>query len=85
MVISRTLGAAIGPGGGVVVLAVEPGMPAAKAGIKPGDVLGRPTDCAASLSHSFAPRKEARTIEWTVHRPTEGAVVHPALKRLTKP
>jgi predicted metalloprotease with PDZ domain len=69
MRISRTLGAKMSGGGGVRIFEVEPDKPAAKAGIQPGDRLGELSDCASSLSRSFRPRKEARTIEWTVRRP----------------
>ena len=63
------LGAQIRGGGGVRVLAVKPGGAAAKAGLKPGDVFGEQEDCASGLVHFFAPREEARTVEWTVRRP----------------
>jgi hypothetical protein len=66
---SGALGAEISGGGGVRVLAVKPGQAAAKAGLKPGDVFGEPEDCASGLVHFFAPREEARTVEWTVRRP----------------
>jgi hypothetical protein len=66
---SGALGAEISAGNGVRVLVVRPGGAAAKAGLQPGDVFGEPDQCASSLSHFFAPRKEARTVEWTVRRP----------------
>jgi len=66
---SGALGAQISGGGGVRVLAVQPGGAAAKAGLQPGDVFGEPDQCASALSRFFAPRKEARTVEWTVRRP----------------
>jgi hypothetical protein len=67
--ISRVLGIEMTADRGVRVLSVEPDKPAAKAGLQPGDRLGDPSDCASSLYGSFAPRKELRTIEWTVRRP----------------
>jgi hypothetical protein len=69
IVVVRTLGAQVSSSGGVRVLAVEPDKPAAKAGIQVDDRLGKPGDCVNSLYRSFAPRKEARTVEWTVRRP----------------
>lgn len=76
--VSGALGAAIGPGNGCPVLNVEPGGPADKAGIQRFDRLGEPSDCAMTLYHSFKPRKEARTIEWTVRRPKGQASESPA-------
>jgi hypothetical protein len=66
--ISMILGAEIAAKGGVPVIAVEPDMAADKAGVKPGDCLGEPGDCPASLYESFVPCEEARTVEWTVRR-----------------
>lgn len=76
--VSGALGAAIGPGNGCPVLNVEPGGPADKAGIQRFDRLGEPGDCAMSLYRSFKPRKEARTVEWTVRRPKGQAPESPA-------
>lgn len=67
--VSGALGAAIGGGNGCPVLKLDPEGAAAKAGIKRFDRLGEPSDCASSLYRTFKPRKEARTIEWTVRRP----------------
>ena len=67
--VSGALGAMIGPGNGCPVLKVEPDGPAAKAGIQRFDRLGEPGDCVRSFYHFFKPRKEARTVEWTVRRP----------------
>jgi len=69
MRMSGALAAEVSGGGGVRVLAVKPGGAAAKAGLQPGDVFGDPDQCASSFSHFFAPREEARTVEWTVRRP----------------
>ncbi len=66
---SGALDAQLSGGGGVRVLAVKPGGPADKAGLKPGDVFGEQEDCASGLVHFFAPRKQAHTVEWTVRRP----------------
>ena len=63
------LEAQISGGGGVRVLAVKPGGPAAKAGIQPGDVFGEPDQCASGLAHFVRPHTKARTVEWTVRRP----------------
>jgi hypothetical protein len=67
--LTGALGAMIGPGNGCPVLVVEPDGPAAKAGIQPLDRLGEPGDCASALYYAFRPRKEARSVEWTVRRP----------------
>jgi hypothetical protein len=77
-ILSRVLGAAVGPGGGVPVLSLEPDKPAAKAGIKVGDRLGERDACPSSLYGSFFPRKTARTIKWTVHRPKSATPQKPA-------
>ena len=84
-VISAILGAQIGGAGGVPVFSIQPGKPAAKAGIQPGDRLGGPNDCPSSLSGSFAPGKEPRTITWTVRRPKSTARQHPVGKPLAAP
>jgi hypothetical protein len=78
MRITGALGAAIGPGNGCPVLSVEPDGPADKAGIQRFDRLGEQSDCASSLYRSFKPRKEARTVEWTVRRPKGAASRSPA-------
>ena len=83
--LSGVLGAKIGAGGGVLVFAVEPGKPAAKAGIQPGDRLGGPDDCPSSLYRSFAPRKEPRTITWTIRRPKNLPAQPAAGKPLDEP
>ena len=70
--LTGVLGAAVGPGNGCPVLTVEPEGAAAKAGIQPLDRLGEPSDCASALYGSFRPRKDARTVEWTVCRPKAG-------------
>lgn len=67
--ISKTLGVAMGPGNGCPILSVQPGGPAAEAGIQPGDRLGEPSDCSSTLYRSLRPREEPRTIEWTIRRP----------------
>ncbi len=67
--LSKVLGARIGTVAGVPVFAVEPGKPAAKAGIQMGDRLGGPEVCPSSLYKTFTPGKEPRTITWTIHRP----------------
>jgi len=67
--LTGALRASVGPSNGCPVLSVESGGPADKAGIRPGDRLGGPDDCASSLYQSFAPGIYSRTIEWTVHRP----------------
>lgn len=77
MRVSRTLGAAVGPGNGCPVLVVEPDGPAAKAGIQPMDRLGKPSDCISSFYRIFRPRKEARTVEWTIRRPKTPASESP--------
>jgi membrane-associated protease RseP (regulator of RpoE activity) len=78
------LDAQLSGGGGVRVLAVKPGGPAAKAGLKPGDVFGEPEDCASGLVRFFAPRTEAHTVEWTVRRP-KGWVWEPPAAEGTEP
>lgn len=67
--LTGTLRARIGSSNGCPVLSVESGGSADKAGLRPGDRLGGPDDCASTLYPSFAPGVESRTIEWTVHRP----------------
>ena len=75
--ICRTLGVKASGGGGVRIFEVEPGKPAANAGIQQGDRLGKAGQCASSLYLSFRPRKEVRTVEWTVRRPKGDAAEMP--------
>jgi len=77
MRICRVLGVKASGGGGVRIFEVDPGKPAANAGIQPGDRLGEVSECASSLYGSFRPRKDARTIEWTVRRPKGDAAEMP--------
>jgi hypothetical protein len=72
--LSGVLGAVLSQGNGVVVFAVEPGGPAARAGITPGDRLGEPGACPQTLAGSFAPGEKARTISWTIRRPKTAAL-----------
>jgi hypothetical protein len=72
--LSGVLGAALSQGSGVVVFAVEPGKPAAEAGITPADRLGEPGACPNTLVASFAPGEKARTISWTIRRPKTAAL-----------
>ncbi len=72
--LSGTLGAVLSQGNGVIVLAVEPGKPAAKAGITPGDRLGEPGACPNTLADSFAPQEKPHTISWTIRRPKTAAL-----------
>ncbi|UCC67653.1 MAG: hypothetical protein JSV79_11110 [Armatimonadota bacterium] len=72
------LGVRTAPSGGIPVFSVEPGKAAAKAGIQVGDRLGEPDDCAKSIYGAFWPRKETRSIEWTVRRPKVKEVASPA-------
>ncbi len=67
-----TLGVTMYPAEGCPVLTLDEDGPAARAGIKPGDRLGGPDDCANSLSFTFRPKSKARTVEWTVRRPKAG-------------
>ena len=78
--ICRTLGVKASGGGGVRIFEVDPGKPAAKAGIQPGDRLGDVGQCASSLYRSFRPREDVRTIEWTVRRPKGDAAEMPRRK-----
>ena len=54
------------PGLGLFLLL---GLHAFRAGLQRLDRLAEPAECAASISRYFKPRKDARTVEWTVRRP----------------
>lgn len=60
-------------GGGAYVAVVSPGGPAAKSGIRAGDVITsiaeRPTPTAAALSSAIAGLKPGQTVDITVTRP----------------
>ena len=67
--LSAVLGAQLGQSNGVAVFGLAPGLPADKAGLKPGDRLGQPSDCARAPESKFFPGKRERTIAWTIRRP----------------
>lgn len=53
---------------GLCIDTVDPDGPAAKAGVEPGDQLGRPSECPSSTIGRFLPRDEARTVAITITR-----------------
>ncbi|HEX7007887.1 MAG TPA: Do family serine endopeptidase [Alphaproteobacteria bacterium] len=67
--------------GGAVVVSVEPGSPAANAGLKPGDVIiamdGRPVRNASDLRNDIGLVRVGTTIELTVLRGGERLTVRP--------
>ena len=72
--LSGVLGAQLSQSNGVAVFGVAPGLPADQAGIKPGDRLGQPSDCARALESKFFPGKRERTVPWTLRRPRSAAL-----------
>lgn len=63
---------------GLVVGTVVPDGPAAKAGIKPGDMLGEPTDCPNTSLPRFEAGSEPRTVHLNVKRPKGSSEGQPA-------
>lgn len=62
------LGVSIEQPHGLGVGDVVPDGPAAKAGVMPGDQLGRPSDCPNTTLGRFVPGDEARTVAVTITR-----------------
>ncbi len=62
------LGVTISQPHGLCIGSVVPDGPAAKAGIKPGDRLGQPSDCPRSTIDRFLPGDEAREVRVTIRR-----------------
>jgi putative serine protease PepD len=73
-------------GGGVLVSSVDPGGPAARAGINPGDVIvrvaGQPTPSTDLLSSVLAGLKPGRRVPVTVIRGGDKVVVNVTLGEL---
>jgi hypothetical protein len=63
------LGITLGEPHGLEVAGVLPQGPAGRAGIEPGDRMGKPTDCPSTVLPHFLPDTDARAVEWTIRRP----------------
>lgn len=69
------LGISFGRGGPLAVGQVDPKGPAAKAGMRPGDLIakceGEPIDCPRTLALYLRPHKTPTEVELTLRRPKE--------------
>ncbi len=63
---------------GLVVGTVVPDGPAAKVGIKPGDMLGDPEDCPQTSLPRYEAGSEPRTVQLNVKRPKGSSEGGPA-------
>lgn len=63
------LGIALADPHGLEVASVVPDSPAGKAGIEPGDRLGKPSDCPVTVLDNFVPDADKKVVEWTIRRP----------------
>jgi C-terminal processing protease CtpA/Prc len=67
--LGNLLGVTLARTHGLVIGTVIPGGPADKAGIKPGDMLGEPSDCPQTSLPRFEASKEPREMKVNVQRP----------------